>query len=147
MKSGMLAVFGAMGLLVFTGPVHQLTNPQHPRIATAPSWIALPSDGAVSRVAYTGNAGAEASSGIVDVVIDGDADRATTALKLKLAANGFVIDDRLTSVDQMFGASSLTLATDATSGRTLQILRLDTPTGAIIRLSYTDPASRVALAD
>jgi hypothetical protein len=147
MKSGVLAVFGAMGLLVFTGPVHQLTTQHLHRAATAPDWIALPQTGGMSTVAYTGSPGDETSSGIIDVAVDGDADRVTTAMKLRLAANGFAIDDRMTSVDQLFGASSLALASDPATGRSLQILRLDTPTGAILRLSYVNPAARLAQAE
>lgn len=141
MKSGVVAVLGAMGLLVLTGPVHQLVRPLPAAKAAAPGWIAMPPQGELTSISYTGTVGAERQSGVLDFAVAGDGEQAFAAMRQGLEATGFVIEDRLTSVDTLFGASRLIAATDPVSGRKLQAVLLDQPDGAVLHLTYSDPAT------
>lgn len=139
MKSATLAVFGAFGLLVLTGPVHQMQAPQ-PVVAKAdlPMWLNVPPSGEVSTAAVNG------SQGIVDVSVDGDGDDAMAAMKSILAAKGFQLEDRLTSVDSLFGASGFVAAVDPVTGRHMQVVKLDQPGRATFRISFENPSPELA---
>lgn len=147
MKSGFMAVAGAFGLLVLSGPVHQLAVQPQPAQIAMPVWMNIPAQGEITRVDFTGSVGMEQTSGIVDVQVAGDGDREFSAMKMRLAANGFQVEERLTSVDSLFGASDFAVAEDARSGRRLQILKLDGPAGATLRVMFDNPPAHVAQAE
>lgn len=143
-----LACCGAFGLLVLAGPVSHLASAVHPQQATGlPGWINLPANGSVESVAYLGGPGQEVTSGNIEFAIDGDASQAVSAMKARLAANGFIVSDELSAEDRFMGATAYAVASDPVSGRNLHILQLAAPGGSLLRVSYEDPASVVAYAE
>jgi hypothetical protein len=144
MKSGILAVFGAFGLLVLSGPVHQLAIKPRPAEIAMPLWMNIPAEGQIASVSFTGSVGREQTSGIVDVQVEGSGEREFSAMKARLAANGFQVEERLTSVDSLFGASNFAVAEDPVSGRRLRIIRLDGPGGATLRVMFDNPPAQLA---
>lgn len=143
-----LACCGAFGLLVLAGPVSHIGSIGRPQQAAGlPTWINLPVNGSVESVSYLGSPGQEQASGAIEFAIDGDASRAVSAMKARLAANGFIVRDELSAEDRFMGASAYAVASDPVSGRNLRILQLATPGGSLLRVTFEDPASVVAFAE
>lgn len=139
MKS-VLACVGAAGLLVLVGPLTQ-SSQRLPQPAVVPAWLNLPEEGQLVSVEYSGSFGGELSAGTVTYELGDDAGRQLSAMKARLAANGFIIEEQLTSVDGFMGASNLALAYQPASGRVLNMMQLDTPAGEMLRVTFRAPPS------
>jgi hypothetical protein len=141
-----LACVGAFGLLMVAAPVHHMTT-SPAAVVVVPSWLNLPVTGELASVEYTGSIGAEYSSGTVTFELGEDAGRQLSAMKARLAANGFVIEEKLTSVDRFMGASSFAVAQQPISGQELRMVLLDTPAGGLLRVTFSEDAALFASAD
>ena len=140
MKS-ILAIVGAFGLLVMAAPAPSLLNMGSS--SSAPAWINLPAAGEIGSIEYSGGPGAEWTSGTVTLELGADAARQFSAMKARLASNGFVIEEQLTSMDEFMGATSMALAYHPVTGRFLNILELATPSGALLRVTFEDGDPRL----
>ena len=134
----MLACFGGFGLLALVGHA-QLANVavvEDPVVA--PAWVMLPENGEVISIVLDGGPGNETALGFVDVA--GVPDRALSVFKARLAQSGYVLENAMTPADALFGASAMIVASDPVTGRRLRIAELNTPSGLVLRVFFTDPS-------
>ncbi len=136
----MLACVGGFGLLALVGHA-QLANVaivENPVVA--PAWVLLPEDSEILSVALDGGPGNETALGYVDVAVAGVPDRALSVFKARLAQSGYVLENAMTQADALFGASAMIVASDPVTGRRLRIAELNTPSGPVLRVFFTDPS-------
>jgi hypothetical protein len=131
-----LALAGAFGALVLAAPAQSLLTAGGTPVA--PNWINLPADGEIASVEWSGGPGSEWTSGTVTFELAGDGASQLSAMKVRLATNGFLIEDQLSSLDEFMGASAMALAYHPVTGRFLNIVQLETPTGNLLRVSFED---------
>ena len=136
----MLACVGGFGLLTLVGHA-QLANVavvENP--VAAPAWVILPENGEVISIVLDGGPGNEAALGFVDVAVAGVPDRALSVFQARLAQSGYVLENAMTQADVLFGASAMIVASDPVTGRRLRIAELNTPSGPVLRVFFTDPS-------
>jgi hypothetical protein len=138
----MLACCGGFGLLALVGHA-QLANVaivEDPIVA--PGWVILPENGEILSVTLDGGPGNETALGFVDVA--GVPDRALSVFKARLAQSGYILENAMTPADALFGASAMIVASDPATGRRLRIAELNTPSGPVLRVFFSDPSPEFA---
>ncbi|NMD08182.1 MAG: hypothetical protein GYA66_09405 [Phyllobacteriaceae bacterium] len=110
-----------------------------------PGWLNLPSTPFINSIEYSGEAGREASSGMIFYNLPSDGASEMVWLMEHLKAEGYSIEDRTTTIDNFAGAKAVISASDLVTGRQVIFVRQQTIEGANLRIMFEDPLAGTRL--
>ena len=133
MRDVVLALGLATVWLVGT-PILDARNKEPVKAAEAPAWLAIPLDADITEV----NRSHLQVAGYLNAVSDLPAAAVVEIMKTRLALQGFEIIDRSDDLTGTFGAATAFQAANPTDGRLATTVVVDTPTGAMLRIDFTE---------
>jgi len=101
---------------------------------SAPDWLAIPLDADITEVRLTRSQAA----GHLNAVSDLPAAAVIEIMKTRLALQGFEIIDRSADLTGTSGAATAFQAANPTDGRLATTVVVDTPTGAVLRIDFSE---------
>jgi hypothetical protein len=133
MRDVVLALGLATVWLVGT-PILDARNKEPVKAAEAPAWLAIPLDADITEV----NRSHLQVAGYLNAVSDLPAAAVVEIMKTRLALQGFEIIDRSDDLTGTFGAATAFQAANPTDGRLATTVVVDTPTGAMLRIDFSE---------
>ena len=133
MRDVVLALGLATVWLVGT-PILDARNKEPVKAAEAPAWLAIPLDADITEV----NRSHLQVAGYLNAVSDLPAAAVVEIMKTRLALQGFEIIDRSADLTGTFGAATAFQAANPTDGRLATTVVVDTPTGAMLRIDFSE---------
>lgn len=101
---------------------------------SAPDWLAMPLDADITEVSRS----RLQAAGYLNAVSDLPAAAVVEIMKTRLALQGFEIIDRSADLTGTFGAATAFQAANPTDGRLATTVVVDTPTGAMLRIDFSE---------
>lgn len=130
-----------LGVWAVSSPLANVTASPPDPAAQLPAWLALPGTAEIMEMNFNGSIGEETREGSVSALIYEDSLTIATRMKTRLALQGFMIEERATDLDRSTGAASVFEAANPSNGRTVTAVALDTPSGGLLRIDFSDPAA------
>ncbi len=104
---------------------------------SAPDWLAIPLDADITEVRRS----RAQAAGHLNAVSDLPAAAVVEIMKTRLALQGFEIIDRSADLTGTSGAATAFQAANPTDGRLATAVVVDTPTGAMLRIDFSEQES------
>ena len=138
---------GLLGMWAVSSPLANVTSPAPHPASELPAWLAMPETAEIMEFSFNGSLGEEMREGSVSALIYEDSRTIATRMKTRLALQGFMIEERATDLDRSTSAASVFEAANPLDGRTVTAVALDTPSGGLLRIDFSDPAAPVMTTD
>jgi hypothetical protein len=133
MRDVVLALGLATVWLVGT-PIMDARHKEPVKAAEAPAWLAIPLNADITEVSRSRTGPA----GHLNAVTDLPAAAVVQIMKTRLALQGFEIIDRSADLTGTAGAATAFQAANPTDGRLATAVVVDTPTGAVLRIDFSE---------
>jgi hypothetical protein len=138
---------GLLGVWAVSSPLANVAAPVLDPASQLPAWLAMPATAEIMEMSFNGGLGEEMREGSVSALIYEDSRTIATRLKTRLALQGFMIEERATDLDRSTGAASVFEAANPLDGRTVTAVALDTPSGGLLRIDFSNPAAPAMTTD
>jgi hypothetical protein len=129
-----LLALGLVSVWTIGTPLLEARQREPVTAVEAPVWLAIPLDSDITAVSRVRSQ----SAGNLDAVSDLPAAAVVRIMKTRLALQGFEIIDRSSDLIGQSGAATAFQAANPTDGRLATAVVVDTPTGALLRIDFSE---------